>query len=319
MARYIGRRLLWMIPVVLGVAILIFTIMIFCPGDPAEIILGSGATDAELELKREMLGLNQPYLVRLGEYLKNVFLHFDFGVSYSFSQPVTSDLMLRIPRTLTVGILSIILSVLIGVPLGIAAAVHQNKLGDRLSMVVALVGVSMPSFWLGLMLVILFALNLRWLPPSGIDSWKCYILPVFANAMGGIATLARQTRSSMLDVIRSDYVVTARSKGVPERAIRYRHMLPNALIPIITVVGNNFGHMLGGAVVIETVFAIPGVGMYMINAVNSRDYPAVEGSVVLLAIAFSFVMLLVDILYAFVDPRIKAQYSGGSRRRKSHV
>ncbi len=249
MARYVLKRLLWMIPVVLGVAILIFVIMSFCPGDPAEIILGSGATEAELEAKREMLGLNRPFFVQLVDYLKTVFLEFDFGTSYSFGQSVTKDLMARLPRTLTIGFFGILFSVIVGVPLGITAAVHQNGWGDRISMVVALIGVSMPGFWLGLMLVIFFALKLEWLPPSGFESWQCYILPCMANSMGGIATLARQTRSSMLDVIRADYIVTARAKGVAERSVRYRHMLPNALIPIITVIGNNFGHILGGAVV----------------------------------------------------------------------
>lgn len=234
MSRYVIKRLLWMIPVVLGVAILIFCIMSFCPGDPAEIILGSGATEAELAAKREMLGLNRPFFVRLFDYLKTVFLEFDFGTSYSFGQSVTKDLMARLPRTLTIGFFGILLSVLVGVPLGITAAVHQNGWGDRISMVVALVGVSMPGFWLGLMLVIFFALKLRWVPASGFETWQCYILPCIANSMGGIATLARQTRSSMLDVIRADYIVTARAKGVSERKVRYKHMLPNALIPIIT-------------------------------------------------------------------------------------
>lgn len=315
MSRYILKRLLWMIPVVLGVAILIFCIMDFCPGDPAEIILGSGATEAELIAKREILGLNRPFFVRLVDYLQSVFLRFDFGTSYTFGTPVAQDLLSRLPRTLTIGFFGILISVAVGVPLGITAAIHQNGWGDRISMVIALVGVSMPGFWLGLMLVIVFALNLGWFPASGFETWQCFVLPCIANSMGGIATLARQTRSSMLDVIRADYIVTARAKGVAERIIRYKHMLPNALIPIITVVGNNFGHILGGAVVTESVFAIPGIGMYMISAVNSRDYPAVQGSVILLAIAFSLVMLLVDLVYAFVDPRIKAQYSNSAARR----
>lgn len=310
MAKYIGKRLLMMIPVVVGVAILIFTIMYFVPGDPAAIVLGSDATQAEIEVKREEMGLNRPYIVQLGEYLSNVFFRFDFGNSYMFNTSVSSELFARLPRTLLIGAICMLLQVAIGIPLGVTAAVHQNGLADRFCMFIALLGVSIPGFWLGLMLVLLFSLHLGWLPAYGIGGLQYYILPCIANAFPGIAAQSRQTRSSMLEVIRSDYVTTARSKGMSERSVIYRHALPNALIPVITVIGNGFGMMLAGTVVIESVFSIPGVGTYMTNAIAQRDYPVIEGSVIILAILFSLIMLAVDLIYAFVDPRIKAQYQG---------
>lgn len=315
MAKYIAKRLLWMIPVILGVTIVIFSIMHFVPGDPAIIILGTDATEAELMAKREQLGLNQPFMVQLLDYMKSVFLHFDFGNSYITNNSITKELLTRLPRTAIVGLFSMILMLIIGIPLGITAAVHQNGLGDRLCMIIALLGVSVPSFWLGLLLVIAFALKLGWLPASGIGGVEYYILPCIASAFGGIASLARQSRSSMLEVIRSDYVVTARAKGLSERKVIYGHALPNALIPIITVAGSHLAHIFGGSVVIENVFSVPGIGSYMVTAVNNRDYTVVTGSVIFLAVTFSLVMLLVDVVYAFVDPRIKAQYTSKKKKK----
>lgn len=319
MRKYITKRLLWMIPVILGVTIVIFSIMHFVPGDPAVIILGTEATEAELHAKREQLGLTQPFMLQLGSYMKNVFLHFDFGNSYITNNSITKELLSRLPRTALVGFVSMILMLIVGIPLGITAAVHQNGFGDRLCMVIALIGVSVPSFWLGLLLVITFALKLGWLPASGIGGFQYYVLPCIASAFGGIASLARQSRSSMLEVIRSDYVVTARAKGLSERKVIYGHALPNALIPIITVAGSHLAHIFGGSVVIENVFSIPGIGSYMVQAVNNRDYTVVTGSVIFLAVVFSLVMLLVDVVYAFVDPRIKAQYTGGKRKKKGET
>lgn len=318
MGRYIVKRLLWMIPVILGVAILIFTIMYFTPGDPARMILGSEATAEQVAAKQAQLGLDQPYIVQLGRYLSDMFLHFDFGDSWIYGSPVINELMNRLPRTLIIGCLSMLLQICIGIPLGVYAATHHNRLGDRISMFIALFGVSIPQFWLALMLVLVFAVELEWLPQFGFGGIEYYILPCIANSFAGIATQARQTRSSMLDVIRADYITTARSKGMTERQVTLRHALPNALIPVITVLGNGFGMMLGGTVVIENIFSIPGVGSYMTTAIGNRDYPVIRGSVVLLAIVFSLIMLAVDLIYAFVDPRIKAQYEGGGRRKKKH-
>lgn len=310
MGKYILKRLLLMIPVVLGVTILIFTIMYFTPGDPAQIALGPNATVAEVAAKRSELGLDDPFFIRLGRYLSDVFLHFDLGTSYLTNKAVSAELMERFPRTALISVLCMLISIIVGIPLGINAAIHQDGIWDRLSMFIALFGVSMPNFWLALMLVIVFALKLGILPAYGLDGLEYYILPCISLSFGGIAQQARQTRSSMLEVIRSDYIVTARAKGLSELNVIWKHALPNALIPVITVAGTQFGYMLGGALVIETVFSIPGIGVYLINGISSRDYMVVQGSVVILAIAFSFVMLGVDLIYAFVDPRIKSMYKG---------
>lgn len=308
-----------MIPVLLGISIVIFTIMYFCPGDPAASILGNSATPAAIAEKRAEMGLDQPYMVRLLSYLNQVFLHFDLGDSYFQNQSVMSGILYRLPYTATIAFICILLQIVIGTPLGITAAVHQNGLADRICMVIALAGVSIPGFWLAMMLVLFFAVKLGWLPPYVVGGLQYFILPCVANAFAGIASQARQTRSSMLEVIRSDYIVTARAKGLSEREILYKHALPNALIPIITVVGNGMGMMLGGTVVIESVFSIPGIGMYTTSAINNRDYPIVMGGVLFLGALFSLIMLLVDVIYAYVDPRIKAQYEGQQkswRRRK---
>lgn len=305
-----------MIPIVLCVSILVFTLMYFAPGEPAKIILGPNASVDQIEVLEKELGLDQPYLVRLVNYLNQAFLHGDLGNSWQTNVSISESLMQRLPRTLILSIMILLISLIVGIPLGISAATHQNQWKDTLSMFIALLGVSMPSFWLALLLVLLFSVKLGWLPATGYEGIEYYILPMLAGCWGGIATMARQTRSSMLEVIRSDYVTTARAKGLKERSVIYKHALPNALIPIITMAGTSFGRMLGGTVVLETIFAIPGVGTYMIGAVNSRDYPVVQGGVIFLAIAFSVCMLIVDLVYAAVDPRIKAQYEGQQKSWK---
>ena len=316
MSRYIIKRLLWMIPVMLGIAILIFSIMYICPGDPAASMLGAGATQVEIEAKRIELGLNDPYIVRLGNYLKQVFLHFDLGTSYMYGTPVLDGLLSRMKYTLIIAVICMLLQIAVGTPLGIVAATHRNGIADRICMFIALMGVSVPAFWLALMMVVVFAVNLGWLPAYGVGGLRYYILPCLANCLAGIASQARQTRSSMLEVIRSDYITTAQAKGLSRRDVLLKHALPNALIPIVTIVGNGMGMMLGGTVIIENVFSIPGIGSYMTSAINSRDYPIVMGGVLVLGLLFSLIMLLVDIVYAFVDPRIKAQYEGKKRRRQ---
>jgi len=317
MGKYIFKRLLWMIPVVLGVAVLVFTLMLFCPGNPAEIILGGTATEAEVAAKTQELGLNAPYIVRLGKYLSDVFIHHDLGASWSTNVNIMGSIMQRLPRTMMLTIITLLISFGLGIPLGVIAATHQNQWQDSASMLVALVGVAIPNFWLALMLVLVFSVNLGWLPAMGIENGiLSYVLPAIAGCMGSFATCARQTRSSMLEVIRADYITTARSKGVPERLVIFKHALKNALIPIITMFGTTFGALLGGMMIIETVFSIPGMGTYIIGAVNNRDYPVVQGGTIFLAITFSFCMLLVDLLYAAVDPRIKAQYTSSKIKKK---
>lgn len=297
-----------MIPILLCVAIIVFSLMCFVPGDPVRIALGDFATEAQIAEFRTAYGLDRPYIVRLVEYLKNVFFHLEFGNSYITGTSVTTELTSRFPNTLILAAGSILVTVVLGIPLGIVSAVNAGKASDKITMFITLLVYSMPAFWLALMLVLLFSLRLGWLPSSGASSWKNFILPVLANSLTQVAAISRQTRASMLEVVHSDFVTTARSKGLSEHKVIYGHALPNALIPIITLCGTRFGMLLGGTTIIESVFSIPGIGQYMISGINTRDYPIVEGCVIYIAFMFSIVMLLTDLIYAFVDPRIKAQY-----------
>jgi peptide/nickel transport system permease protein len=315
MLKYIIRRLLLLIPVMIGVTIVVFSIMYMVPGDPAVAILGTEAEPEALEALRIRLNLDKPYLVRLGIYLYQVFIRFDLGESYLTGTKIMQDLIERFPNTLILDLACIFLS-FFGIPLGIYAATHQNKTGDYAAMVTALAGVSIPGFWLALMLILLFANTMRILPAYGIGGWQYWVLPIMSSALFGIGMLARQTRSSMLEVINSDYIVMARSKGLSERRVIYKHALPNALIPVITIIGTSFGALLGGNVLTETIFTIPGIGYYMVKAVNNRDYPCVQGSVLMLSLAFSVIMIITDLALAYTDPRIKAQFVHGERKGK---
>lgn len=315
MGRYILKRLIQMIPILLIVAILIFLLMSFVPGDPVQIILGDQATEMQIEEARHNLGLDKPFVQRLVDYLVGI-LHLDFGKSYLLGTPVSQELLTRFPRTLLIALLCIVFTVIFGIPIGIRCALRADKLEDRVWMFITLLLSSMPGFWLALMLVLLFSVRLGWLPSNGIGGWKYFVLPVFANSLGSLAGIARQTRASMLEVIRSDFVTTARSKGLSERDITWKHALPNAMIPIITILGARFGMLLGGTTITESVFSIPGIGLYMINGINNRDYPIVQGCVIYIAFTFSIMMLITDLIYAFVDPRIKAQYAGPAKAKK---
>ena len=312
MSRYIGKRLLQMVPILLVVAILIFTLMYFVPGDPVQIILGDNATAEQRAETEAQFGLDKPYI---GNYLVNI-CHLDFGTSYLKGTSVGADLIERFPNTLLLATLSILFTIIIGIPLGVQCAMHANKLVDKVLMFLTMLGNSMPGFWMALILVLIFSVKLNLLPSNGADSLKYFILPVIANSIGSLADITRQTRASMLEVIRSDYVVMARSKGLSENDVIWKHALPNALIPIITLCGSRFGFMLGGTVIIESVFSIPGIGTYLVNGINSRDYPIVRGSIIYIAFIFAFIMLLTDLIYAYVDPRIKAQYIGTTKKGK---
>lgn len=316
MVKYIIKRILLMIPVVLCVTILVFTLMQLAPGDPAQVILGTTATEEQLEAMRDSLGLNDPYIVQLGRYLSNVFLHFDLGESYLTGVSISTEMALRLPKTLILAVAGMVLSLGIGIPLGVMAAVHQNTVADYGTMTLALIGTSLPGFWFALMLILYFSGKLGWLPAYGVGGIEYWIMPIISTSIAGVATMARQMRSGMLEVIHADYITMAKSKGVKEKLVIYKHALPNALIPVITVAGMSFGTSLGGTLIAETIFSIPGVGVYIINAVNNRDYPVVQGGVILLAIMFSFIMLFCDLLIAAVDPRVKAQITGGKKRGK---
>ena len=296
-----------MIPVVLGVSLVVFTLLYITPGNPAQMILGPQARQEDIQALEEELHLNDPFIVRYGRFVVNA-AQFDLGSSYSTKRQVGSELLSRFPNTLILTGFSLIIALLLGIPLGIISATKQYSIFDNLATVFGLVGVSIPNFWLGLMLMILFALNLKWVPPSGFSTPIHWILPSITLATGQIAMVMRMTRSSMLEVIRQDYIRTARAKGQKESIVVWRHAFRNALIPVVTAVGISFGGLLGGAILTETVFAIPGIGSFMVDSIRSRDQPVILGGVLFLAVSFSIVNLIVDILYAYLDPRIKSQY-----------
>ncbi len=308
MLNYIIKRLLLVLPVLLAVTFVIFTLLYFTPGNPAKAILGEVASPEALAALEEEMGLNDPFLVRYVNYVLDL-LQGDMGTSYRTERPVSQELFTRLPTTLNLAFLSILIAVAIGIPVGIISATKQYSLFDNTSMVFALLGVSMPNFWQGMVLILIFSVWLGILPVSGFSTPAHWILPAVTIGTSTAATIARMTRSSMLEVNRQDYIRTARAKGQRERVVVMKHQLKNALIPVITVIGLQFGWLLGGAVLTETVFAVPGIGRYMVDAIKNRDYPVIQGGVLLIAVIFTFVNLLVDILYAYTDPRIKANYS----------
>lgn len=308
MAKYILKRCCSMIFIVFATAFVIFTILYFTPGDPAKSILGSDASIEELNNLREVLGLNDSYLTQLGKFYLNI-LTLNFGNSWSYGIPVFQEIINRLPRTLLLGCSALVLNSVIGILLGLFAGTHEGKWQDSFTMAVAMFFVSCPDFWVALMMIILFSVKLGWLPAYGIESWKCYVMPIIASALPGIAINARQMRSSILEVFRSDFVTTARAKGQKEGIVVRRHMLPNALIPVITGIGGGFARVVAGSAVIEMIFAIPGIGLYMLTGINCRDYPVVRACVLFFAVFTAVVMLLVDLAYGFIDPRIKARYA----------
>lgn len=308
MSKYILRRLLMMIPVMLGVTFLVYFIVSLTPGDVAANILGIGATEeAIIELTEEM-GLDDPIIVQYGRYMGDL-LTGDMGTSYATGKAVSSEIGQRFPNTFKLTISAIFLSVLISIPIGVVSATRQYSIFDNVGMVIALVGISMPSFWTGLILIIAFSLKLGWFPSGGMDGFKSLILPAFTLAIASTASITRTTRSSMLEVIRQDYINTAKAKGVSRSVVIRKHALKNALIPAITVIGLEFGVLLGGAVLTETVFSWPGIGRLMVESIQRKDTPMVLGCIIVFALAFSLVNLLIDILYAYIDPRIKSNYS----------
>ena len=301
-----------LIPVIIGVTFIVFFILNLSPGDPAAIILGDQASAEALAMKREELGLNDPLLVRYGHYMINM-LHGDLGTSYKNNLSVWSQVMERFPNTAVLAVAGILVAILIGIPTGIISAKKQYSMMDNTAMLLSLIGVAMPNFWFGLLMVILFALTLGWLPSQGMGEGfipliKSLVLPAVTLGTGAAAMITRMTRSSMLEVIRQDYIRTARAKGVPEKTVIRKHALKNALIPVVTVIGLQFGSLLGGATLTETVFAWPGVGRLVVDSIKSKDAPMVLGCIVMLTITFSVINLIVDLLYAYIDPRIKAQY-----------
>ena len=308
MIKYIIRRILFLIPVMIGVAFCVFTLLYLTPGDPARMVLGDLATEESLQEFREKEGLNDPFLVQFGNYLYKAVTQGDIGRSYITKRPVMQDIMGAFPYTLKLSAFAMLIAILIGIPCGILSAIKQYSFFDTITMIFAMIGLSMPVFWLGLLLILYFSVHLRWLPSSGFDTFSAMVLPAVALSAQAISMVTRMTRSSMLEVVRADYVRTARAKGQNESVVIWVHALRNALIPVVTLCGLQFGHLLSGAILTESIFAIPGVGRLMVEAIKMRDYPTVQGGVLFVAVAFSVVNLLVDLVYAYIDPRIKAQY-----------
>ncbi len=308
MHKYIFKRIIMLIPVILGVSFIVFTLMYLTPGDPARIMLGESAPEEDVIRLQEEMGLNDPFLVQYGRYVRDAVVYQDLGRSYTSNRPVFTEIITRFPATFKLAATGVAVAIAVGIPTGIISATKQYSLFDSVSMVAALIGVSMPNFWQGLMMILLFSVNLGWFPSSGYNTVSHMILPAITIGTSSAAIITRMTRSSMLEVIRQDYIRTARAKGQNETIITLKHALKNALIPVVTVIGLQFGYLLGGAVLTESIFSIPGVGRLMVDSIKSRDFPVVQGGVLFIAITFTIVNLFVDILYAFLDPRIKSQY-----------
>lgn len=294
----------------LGITFIVFISMHLAPGDPAAIIGGPTATKSDILNIRHRLGLDRPLLVQYGQYLVNLF-HGNLGYSFQTQRSVSSEIITRLPNTIDLAIASVIVSIVIGIPAGIISALKQNSWIDVFSTTFSLGGISIPNFWFGAMLILIFAVHFQWLPVGGLDApfWtltglKEILLPAITLGTGSAAMIARMSRSSMLEIIQADFVRTARAKGVKEHVVIWVHCLRNAMIPVITVVGLNFGFLLGGTIITEQVFAINGIGRLMVESISSRDFPMVQGAVLLVATIFVVVNLLVDLIYALVDPRI---------------
>lgn len=304
MLRYIIKRLLYTVPVLLGISLLLFFMLRMLPGDPAQVLAGQMASAEEVEMIRHQLGLDQPVMLQYIHFL-NRLAHFDLGRSARTQNPVIQEIWARLPNTLVLAVLAISLACLLGIPAGVLSAVKPYSWLDYLMTSAALFGISMPVFWLGLMLVLIFSVTLHWLPAGGTGSWQHLILPSFTLAMFVVAFIARMTRSTMLEILSQDYTTTARSKGLTEKVVVIKHALKNAMIPIITVIGLQFGMLLGGAVLTETVFAWPGLGRLIVDSILARDYAVTQGAILIFGLLYVLVNLVVDLLYAVLDPRIR--------------
>lgn len=309
--RFIVQRLIMMVFVIFGVTLIVFTLMYFSPSDPAVNILGTQAAPESIENFRRIHGLDQPYLVQLGRTIKGI-LTFDLGLSYEGNLPVVSSILRRFPVTLTLTLMALTLSLTVALPAGVYAAVKSNSTFDHLFMLIALIGISIPSFWQGLIFILTFSIRLGWLPATyNASNYLSLLMPAFILGTQLMASVARMTRSSTLEVINEDYILTARSKGIPRKQVILRHAVPNALIPIITVIGLQFGGMLGGSAVTEKVFNISGVGSYIVDKQFVPDTPSILAGVIYIAIILSIVNLVIDLLYSFIDPRIRSRIQSG--------
>lgn len=312
MTTYILRRLVLLVPVLLVVGVVVFALVHLTPGDPAAVILGDRATPEDIQRLRGQLGLNDPLPVQFVRWFGGV-LRLDFGESIFLGESVAGALRDRVQPTVLLTLYALLIQLLIGIPAGVFSAVRYNSPLDRILTVIAISGAAVPTFFLGILLILLFAVQLRWLPSGGyvpltedpVGHFKSMILPAFALGFSSAGLLARLVRSSMLDVLREDYVRTAFAKGLPGKAVVVRHALRNALIPALTVIGASIGALLGGAVVTETVFTIPGMGRLVVQSIARRDYPVIQGAIMTIAMVYVLVNLIVDLLYVYVDPRVR--------------
>ncbi len=308
MHRYIIKRLLMLIPVMLGISFILYSIMTLTPGDPAQLMLGPGATEEAIEMKRAELGTDKGFWEGYVDWLSGA-LTGDFGESYRSKEPVFNEVFARFPNTLKLASSAILLSVIFGIGLGIFQAVRQYSMSDNIISAGTLLLTSMPDFWIGLILIIVFSVKIKLSHASGASHWYNFVLPAITASINYTANTIRMTRSSMLEVIRSDYIRTARAKGAPEKTVVFKHALKNALLPVVTLIGINLGWQLGGTIIVEQIFAIPGIGTLMIGAVRAKDTPLLMASVLFVALLSAIINLVTDILYAYIDPRIKAEYS----------
>lgn len=317
MLRYTFHRIIQLIPVLIGVVVIVFTINFFSEVSPAYVICGENATEEVILQKEHELGLDQPYITQLWNYFRNLITKGDFGRSYTKSVGVWDLLKTRIPVSGTIGLLGALLAIVIGIPLGLLGALKQNTVWDYISTGLSIFCSAIPGFWLALLLMLAFSVKLGWTPITGVETWQGYILPIIVSALPGVALLARMTRSSILENVNSEFIHTARSKGLPEHQVVVRHVIRNSLIPVVTVIGSMLGHCITGGVISESIFNIAGVGSLMNSSISGKDYITTQGCVLVCAACISVANMLTDLLYAVIDPRIKAQYSKGSKPRKT--
>lgn len=304
MLKYVGRRLLGIIPILIIISIFIFLFVHLIPGDPARLVAGQDATAEDIASVRQSLGLDKPLVQQYFTYMNHI-LHGNFGTSLKTKESVSSMIAQRFMPTLWLSLLSIVWAVIVGLLIGVISATKRNKWQDFTGMAAAVSGISLPSFWLGLMVMQLFSVKLGWLPTGGLDSWKSYILPSLTLGLGIAAVIARFTRSSLMEVLKEDYVRTGRAKGLREKSVIGDHALKNALIPVVTMTGLQFGFLLGGSVVVETVFSWPGLGRLMIDSIAFRDYPVIQTEMLLFSLEFLIINLIVDVLYGILNPQIR--------------
>jgi len=301
---YAIKRILQIIPVLLVISFLVFFMVHLMPGDPVQTMLGTEATPEQVEIYREALGLNDPIHIQYFNYMKGL-LRGDMGTSFYTNNPVSQEIAERYPNTLKIAVLATMLASALGVTIGIAAAVKHNQFMDNLLMVLSMISVSMPSFFFALLLMLVFSQQLNILPSLGLSSGLHYILPTLTLGLNAVGLISRTTRSAMLDVLRQDYIRTSKSRGIRKSKITFSHALKNALIPVVTVIGLRFGTLLAGATLTETVFSIPGMGRFLVTSVLNRDYPSIQGCILVLASTYVIINTVVDLLYGFIDPRIK--------------